>query len=155
MALVFVNIGSNLGNRETLIQKTIELLSDKFGIICQSGVIESDPWGYDSSHRFLNIGVSFQSESDPENILKDLKDIEKSVSQKPHRDKDGNYADRFIDIDIMAIDNLAYKSEDLEIPHRHMRERSFFLLPMRDLAPDWIHPCSGETISEMLTRINA
>lgn len=155
MALIYVNIGSNLGNREYLIQKAIECIADKYGIICQSGVIESEPWGFDSSHRFLNIGISFRTDSEPENILKELKHIEKTISDKNHRDENGNYSDRFIDIDIMAIDNLCYFSENLEIPHRHLSKRNFFLLPLRDLAPDWRHPSSGESITEMLLKINA
>ncbi|MCH5235870.1 MAG: 2-amino-4-hydroxy-6-hydroxymethyldihydropteridine diphosphokinase [Muribaculaceae bacterium] len=140
MPVVYVNIGSNIGDRETLIKKAIDEISNQFGCCCISGLVESEPWGFDSTNTFLNIGLSFKSDLAPEDILDILQGIEKSISLVSHRDKDGNYADREIDIDIMAIDEIKYDSDRLHIPHPHLLERDFFLSPLKELAPFWQHP---------------
>ena len=138
--IVYVNIGSNLGNRQALIEKAIEAIGDNFGFYCKSGFVESDPWGYESTNRFLNIGVAFKTDLSPEPLLDKLQEIEKSISSKSHRDKKGNYADREIDIDIMAIEGMRYESSRLSVPHRHLLEREFFLQPLKELAPGWQYP---------------
>ena len=140
MPIVYVNIGSNLGERETLIRKAINEISNRFGYCCISGLVESEPWGYDSTNPFLNIGIAFKSDLHPELILDILQEIEKKISEKSHRDKEGNYADREIDIDIMAIGERRYKSERLQIPHIHLLERDFFIKPLKELAPNWRYP---------------
>ena len=131
--VVYANIGSNLGNSKQLIEAALEKISESFGICCRSSYIESDPWGYESDHRFLNLGVSFCSSLHPEQILDKLQTIEKSICEDSHRDKDGNYVDRQIDIDIMAIDDLHYSSSRLQIPHKHLEQRDFFLIPLKEL----------------------
>lgn len=136
MAVVYANIGSNLGNRKELIEKAIDCIGDRFGYYCLSGFVESDPWGFNSTNRFLNIGVAFKSGLHPEKILKELQKIEQEISTEPHRDLNGHYKDREIDIDIMAIDNLKYSSETLVLPHPHLIERDFFLIPLNELKTD-------------------
>lgn len=134
--IIYVNIGSNLGNRNELIQQAIDRISDNFGFCCLSSFIESEPWGFESANRFLNLGVSFKSELDPETILRKLLEIEKSISSCSHRNKFGDYIDRKIDIDIMAIDDMAYQSDNLVIPHPHLFKRDFFMIPLSELNPD-------------------
>ncbi len=68
----------------------------------------------------------------------------------PHRDAGGGYSDRELDIDIIALDDVRYKSESLEIPHPHMAARGFVLAPMAELAPEWRHPATMLTAAEML-----
>lgn len=140
MAIVYVNIGSNLGEREALIEKAIDHIGKTFGIYCRSEFVESDPWGYDSTNRFLNIGISFKTTLSPEDILDVLQDIERRISAMSHRDIEGNYADREIDIDIMAIDEDVYDSGRLKVPHPHLLERDFFMIPLKALNPDWQYP---------------
>ena len=135
MAIVYVNIGSNLGHRESLISQAIDLISDNFGFYCVSRIVESEPWGFDSTNIFMNIGVAFKSELHPEIILDKLQSIEKKISSVSHRDNQGNYKDREIDIDIMEIEGVNYQSERLCVPHPHLHERDFFQIPLRDLKP--------------------
>lgn len=137
MPVVYVNIGSNLGQRHALISKAVEKISEIFGICCLSSYIETEPWGFESDNRFLNLGVSFKSDLPPESILDILQGIEVKISNVAHRDERGKYKDREIDIDIMAIDQLRYCSERLRIPHPHLFERDFFLQPLKELCPDW------------------
>ena len=140
MALTYINIGSNLGDRKLLIQSALEKISDEFGVCCISSFIESEPWGFESENRFLNLGVSFNTDLPPEELLRKLQRIEKSICEGSHRNLEGEYIDRHIDIDIMAIDNLRYDSPILHIPHLHLMERDFFLIPLKELSPDWKYP---------------
>lgn len=133
MAIAYINLGSNLGNRREIIQRALDKISGSLGVCCISNYIESEPWGFESDNRFLNLGVSFKTELDPEDLLLELQSIEKSISGASHRDAEGNYIDREIDIDIMAIDELWYKSERLIVPHPHLYDRDFFLIPFKEL----------------------
>ena len=133
MPTVYANIGSNLGDKKALIEKALESIGETFGYYCISEFVESEPWGFDSTNSFLNIGVAFQSSLPPERILDELQRIEREISCVKHRDSQGNYQDREIDIDIMAIDNISYHSSRLTIPHPHLQERDFFIKPLQQL----------------------
>ncbi|MCH5240484.1 MAG: 2-amino-4-hydroxy-6-hydroxymethyldihydropteridine diphosphokinase [Muribaculaceae bacterium] len=133
MSVVYLNIGSNLGNREALINRAILLISEEFGYYCLSGFVESEPWGFESANPFLNIGMAIKTDRHPEEVLRIIQGIEKSISGKSHRDERGQYCDREIDIDIMLIKGMEYHSATLDIPHKHLFEREFFLKPLREL----------------------
>ena len=140
MAIVYINIGSNLGHRQHLIERAIERIGDYFGYYCISRFVESEPWGFNSTNPFLNIGVAFKSDLSPEEVLDKLQNIEKELSDVNHRDEDGNYKDREIDIDIMAIDRLKINSERLTLPHRYLFQRNFFLEPLNELYVNGSYP---------------
>lgn len=146
----FLNIGSNLGNRKLNISRALRALEEKFGYFEVSKIMESSPWGYDSDNEFLNIAVMVISDVSPENMLKEIKEIESRLNPTPHRDKDDGYVDRVLDIDIMAVDNEIIDSPDLKIPHPHLAERKFFLEPFSQLAPLWRHPVTGQTCKEII-----
>lgn len=153
MGFILVNIGSNLGNRRLNLSRAMAAIAERFGDFEISHVVESDPVGFDSTNSFLNLGMAFHSEEEPSVILHSLQDIERAISPLPHRNHDGSYADRVIDIDIIAIDRQQIETEELTVPHPRMRERKFVLLPLQELAPGWTHPLTGETPEEMLTRL--
>ena len=141
MAIVYANIGSNLGNKRALIEKALDFIGEYFSFYCISRFVESEPWGFDSTNFFLNIGVAFKTELPPEEVLDTLQQIEKKISSASHRDSSGKYIDREIDIDIMAIDELVYDTPRLKIPHPHLKERDFFLIPLKELISDeWNFP---------------
>lgn len=133
MSVVYVNIGSNLGERKKFIQSAIDEIGENFGFHCISEFVESEPWGFNSTNSFLNVGVAFKSKLHPEEILNKLQAIEKKISIGNHRDCQGNYIDREVDIDIMAIDDIQYHSSRLQVPHPHLKDREFFLKPLEEL----------------------
>lgn len=138
----YLNLGSNLGNRLLHISRALKAIGEEFGPHDVSHKVESDPWGFDSTNRFVNIGVVIESDLEPEIVLNKLKAIEKSISLRNHRCDDGTYNDREIDIDIMATDGEEFHSENLHIPHPHLREREFFMTPLKELAPEiWEKYC--------------
>lgn len=153
MAVVFINIGSNLGNRRLNLSRAMRAIGECFGDFEMSHVVESKPLGFDSTNDFLNIGIAFNSDLEPHELLAQLKDIEKRLGSGSHRTPEGDYCDRLIDIDIVAIDDKVIDDEHLTVPHKHLAERDFFLVPMEELAAMWRHPLTGKTASEMLAEL--
>lgn len=153
MNTVFINIGSNLGQRRLNLSRAMKAVGDEFGPYEISHVVESEPWGFESPNKFLNLGMMFRSPLGPEQIMQCLLDIERRLSPGAHRDADGNYVDRAVDIDLIAIDRMVCDTPGLTLPHRHLAERDFFLVPLEELAPGWTHPVTGLTPSQMLERL--
>ena len=91
MACVFVNIGSNLGNRRLNLSRAMRAIGEEFGQFELSHVVESAPWGFDSTNSFLNVGMAFMTDLEPEEVLRRLQAIEKSISAESHRDAAGGY----------------------------------------------------------------
>lgn len=152
MSYVLVNIGSNLGDRRLNLSRAMRKIGEEFGDFEISHVVESAPWGFDSTHSFLNLGMSFETDLSPLDLLHKLQEIERSIGGGSHRTPDGGYADREIDIDIIAIDQEIIDVPELQVPHPHMAERLFVLEPMDELAPGWRHPVTGLTPIEMIMK---
>lgn len=153
MAYVLVNIGSNIGNRRLNLSRAMRAIGEEFGNFEISHVVESAPWGYDSTNSFLNLGIAFTTELTPMELLHRLQEIERSISPASHRNPDGTYADREIDIDIIAIDREIIAEVELKVPHPRLAERRFVLEPLAELAPGWRHPLTGLTPMEMLMKL--
>lgn len=94
--------------------------------------------------------MAFNTDKTPHEVLEALQRIEREISPESHRNSSGGYADRVIDIDIVAIDRLEISDERLTIPHPHLASRRFFLEPLQELAPGWTHPATGLDAATML-----
>lgn len=129
----YINIGSNLGNRLMNLTRTVAAVEKEFGWFELSHHVESEAWGYDSENKFLNVGMVFISELGPEQVLDRLQAIEHRFSPEPHRNADGSYRDRLVDIDIMAVEGVEMQTERLTLPHPHLNDRPFFLDPYLEL----------------------
>lgn len=155
-----VNIGSNKGDRMAVIGRAVALISSSpliaaAGSVCCSAPFESEPWGFQSSQRFLNVGVNFETSLPPLPLLEALAGIQSSIDSAPHRDTLGRYIDRVIDIDLIALDDIILDSPRLTLPHPRMHMREFVLTPMAELWPGWIHPRLHKSPSELLSILNA
>lgn len=153
MSTVIVNVGSNKGDRRLNLSRAMRGIIDEFGQIEMSHAMVSDPWGFESTGKFLNVCILFNTELAPEEVLGRLQNIERGISASPHRNSDGSYADRVIDIDIVAIDDKIIDTERLKVPHPHLAERRFFLEPLAEVAPGWRSPVNGKTADEMLAEL--
>lgn len=150
MPIAYINIGSNMGNRKALIEQAIahiELLCNTKADI--SPIIESEPWGFESPLPFLNIGIAVETNLTPAILLQELLNIEKSISSASHRDENGNYINRQIDIDLIAFDDIVIDTPQLQLPHPRMHLRDFVLTPMMHLNPNWIHPILNKSITQL------
>lgn len=160
ISTIYLNIGSNSGDRRAFIARAVAALRAAFGHALRiSRPVESEPWGFGSANRFLNIGVAIDlhrtapwQPAELEALLGTTQAIERAISPHPHRNPDGTYADREIDIDIVAVDTIVYTSPRLTLPHPAMHLRPFVLAPMAELAPSWHHPALALTPSALLTR---
>lgn len=158
---IHLNIGSNSGDSRAFIARAVAALRSAFaGELRVSREVVSEPWGFVSANNFINVGVMITvHRAEPwmpaelDLLLADVKSIEKSISAMPHRDASGAYADREIDIDIIAVDDICHTSAVLAIPHPLMAKREFVLGPLAELAPDWSHPQTALTAAEMLGRL--
>ena len=143
---IHINIGSNQGDCKALIGRAIALLAKEFSPahLRLSSYVESEPWGYDSPNRFLNRGVMLDTDVEiyPEEVLRRTQAVEREVGgESPHRNADGTYCDRPIDIDIIDIDGLVYQSPTLTLPHPRARLRRFVLIPISELDPTHLLLC--------------
>ena len=147
----YLNIGSNIGDRRDNLYRAVVALTAGTSGSVTSHVVESEPWGFDSDNRFMNIGLWLASDLEPHQMLDRIHDIEHRLGSAAHRDAQGGYIDRLVDIDIVAIDDKVIDSPTLQVPHPHLAERDFFLRPMMELAPNWQHPITGLTAAQMLS----
>lgn len=150
MPIAYINIGSNMGNRKALIEQAIahiEFLCDTTANL--SPIIESEPWGFESTNSFLNIGIAINTILSPHALLQELLNIEKRISSASHRDENGNYIDRQIDIDLIAVDDIIIDTPQLQLPHPRMHLRDFVLTPMMHLNKNWVHPILNQTITQL------
>lgn len=155
MATAHINIGSNIGDRLSLLRKAVAAVELAFNTkaVC-SGPIESEPWGFDSPNGFINIGINIEvGNMEPIEVLRKLLAAQATVDSSPHRNADGGYIDRLIDIDLIAIDNVVIDTEELTLPHPRMHLREFVLRPMSELLPSWRHPLLHATSAELLRRL--
>jgi 2-amino-4-hydroxy-6-hydroxymethyldihydropteridine diphosphokinase len=149
----YLNIGSNMGDRRDNLYRAVVALAAGTSGCSVSSIVESKPWGFESENGFLNIGVCLCSNLSPHQMLDRIHEIERRLGSAAHRDDEGNYIDRLVDIDIVAVDDRVIDTPDLQVPHPHLPERDFFLRPMMELAPDWVHPVTGLTAAQMLDRL--
>lgn len=143
---VFLALGSNLGNRLHNLQQAIFNLPPAVLPLRASQVYETPPWGIEDQPRFLNMAVEAATALTPLELLEYLKDREKQMG----RQEAARYGPRLIDMDILFYEDQVIHEENLQIPHPRLHERSFVLLPLNDLAPDFHHPLLNQRVSTLL-----
>jgi 2-amino-4-hydroxy-6-hydroxymethyldihydropteridine diphosphokinase len=116
-------------------------------IIKSSKIYETKPWGFESSNLFLNMVLLGETPLSPWALILEIKKIEAKMGRKLRKEK--LYEDRIIDIDIIFYENLIISSESLTIPHPHMHEREFVMLPSLEIAPSFLHPIFKKSIAEL------
>lgn len=131
--IAYLSLGSNLGDRHATMQQAILLLGSKAGIVDRvSSAIETEPWGFESANKFLNMCVRITTTLSPEQLLVTTKDIELQLGRTT-KSVNGQYHDRPIDIDILTYDDLHINTPSLTLPHPHMHERDFVMIPLREI----------------------
>jgi 2-amino-4-hydroxy-6-hydroxymethyldihydropteridine diphosphokinase len=149
MTKVFILLGSNLGDKFVLINKAINSLVLEAGeLITASDIFFSAPWGYDSTNHFYNAVIQMETNLNPDELLQKCIEIEQKLGRKEKEKPE--YEDRIIDIDILFYGQQIIHLPDLTIPHPRMHLRKFTLLPLHQIAPDFIHPIFQKSISQLL-----
>ena len=147
MNIVFLQLGSNLGERESLLQDAIIAIEGRIGkVVEKSKVYESTPWRVDGQENYLNQIVKVKTELLADDILSTILDIEKELG----RIRLEKWGERLIDIDIIFYNDSIIETAQLCVPHKHMHERMFVLTPMHNIAPELVHPIYNKTVAELL-----
>ena len=147
MYRVFLGLGSNLGARQDFLNSAaVEIARLPGGrLMWCSSVYETEPYGNTAQGKFLNAAAEIETPLDPAALMGEVKRIEKALG----RTVSGRWGPREIDIDILLYDGLVHSGDGLEVPHPGLERRKFVLVPLREIAPDLIHPVNGMTVSEM------
>lgn len=148
----FIGIGSNLGDRKANYRESLDRLAaiPKSRIVKASSLYESEPLG-DATTWFVNAVIELETESTPEQLLKQLQAIEATMGRK--RVKGKKWGSRIIDLDILFFDKEVVQKRNLKIPHPELSKRKFVLVPLSELVPQLIHPQLNLTVSELLANL--
>ena len=137
---VFLGLGSNLGDKVWNLQEAIRLIGERVGTVTrQSSFIETEPWGFESEHTFLNAAICCETEKTPREVLLLTQQIERDLGRTKKSTSLltpsllPSYQDRTVDIDILLYDDLRLDEPDLKIPHPLMHERDFVMIPLKEI----------------------
>ena len=150
MHVVFLALGSNIGDRQINLQAAIHALEPEVHPTACSPVYETPPWGYLDQPKFLNQVIKAETHLSPSKLLDYIKEIE----QKQGRQETFRNGPRLIDLDIIFYDQEVIDSPPLTIPHPRLENRAFVLVPLADLAPHYMHPILGVSILDLLAKVD-
>ncbi len=160
---VYLGLGSNLGRREEYLAQAVYLVSNpalvipealtidqdwSIELVQSSRVYETPPWGYKNQADFLNCVLGVQTTIKPTALLHLAKAIERKLGRQPSR----RFGPRVVDIDILLYGDQRIDLPGLTIPHPRLHQRAFVLVPLAELAPSFMHPTLGVTISQLESR---
>ncbi|MDY6806234.1 MAG: 2-amino-4-hydroxy-6-hydroxymethyldihydropteridine diphosphokinase [Cyanobacteriota bacterium] len=148
---VAIALGSNLGNSQATLELAIDLLDRAPGITVKtrSSWYETAPIG-PSQPDYLNGCAILEVEREPHSLLGILLDIEREFG----RVRLQRWGPRTLDLDLLLFGSLILETPELQIPHPRMRERAFVLVPLAEIAPEWIEPVSGEAIAQLVEKVD-
>ncbi|MEI7727087.1 MAG: 2-amino-4-hydroxy-6-hydroxymethyldihydropteridine diphosphokinase [Bacteroidota bacterium] len=167
---VFILLGSNRGDRQSFIAKALAMIKSEAGTVTRmSALYETEPWGFDDSTPFLNQVVEIETKLAPDDLLEKLLTIEAQlgrirpfdgcgcgvpISLKPGKETEKNkintYSGRTIDLDILFYNQRLVFTDRLMVPHPRLHERKFTLVPLNEIAAEFLHPLFKKTISKLL-----
>ena len=147
---VVISLGTNLGDKLKNLKNALRNIEGFGRILNKSRIFCSDPWGYDTENKFLNMGLVIKTSLEPMQLLKKLKSIEKQMGRGPKMVQ--SYQDRIIDLDILIYSGFTIDNEELSIPHPKIKERKFSLLILKDLFENEFVPDLNDSPDKMLLK---
>ena len=147
MNTIFLQLGSNVGNRGLYLKTAAKKIEQEVGNILNiSSMHETEPWGHQNQSKFLNQVMLISSRLNPFDILDIAQRIEKDIGRR----KSDKWGEREIDIDILFYNNEVISTNRLNIPHPLIHERLFVLIPLSEIAPDLVHPIYNKNVQTLL-----
>lgn len=148
MALVYLGLGTNIGNKRKNMVTAAALLAERAGdVLSLSSFYETEPWGFASENTFLNAALELETDCSPMELLRLTQQIEREMGRT--QKSDGSYHDRIIDIDILLYGNEVVHHEDLVVPHPLMQQRLFVMQPLAEIAPSLVHPILQKSMYDL------
>ncbi len=144
--IAVVGLGANLGDRLASLRAAVARLTRLGRVVCASRIYQTAPVGPPQPD-YLNAVVLLETALTPERLLEELLAIEKELGRVRPKLKD--WGPRAIDLDVLWIRDVAVWTERLTVPHAHLRERAFALIPMLEVAPDARDPQTGERYADL------
>ena len=144
---LYLSLGSNLGDRTEMLHRAIALIGERIGAVQRvSSFIETEPWGFQSEHPFLNAACMVLTKLPPQQCLEVTQQIERELGRTT-KSEGGIYHDRPIDIDLLLYGDLQLSTPTLTLPHPRMYERDFVMIPLCEIMPDPNNPASSVIIA--------
>ena len=133
MHIVYLGLGTNLGDKKANLEMAVEEISKRVGkVVSLSAFYATEPWGFESENSFLNAVCCVETSLLPFELLRVTQKIESDLGRKK-KSIGGNYSDRILDIDILLYDELQLETPDLKIPHPLMEKREFVMIPLKEI----------------------
>lgn len=143
----YLLLGANLGDRIETLQRATNLIAERIGLVIQqSGLYETAPWGVTDQPAFLNQVLAVETMLEPVEVLNQTQAIEQELG----RVRLEKWGARLIDIDLLYYDQLVLQTDRLTIPHPYLYQRRFTLMPLVEIAPDFVHPVLTKTNAMLL-----
>lgn len=136
---IFLGLGSNKGDRFTYLRNVVKAIKEHFILEDYSSVYETEPFGYKDQAFFFNAAVKISADLPLKELCPLIKKLEIQIGRIPGQP----WGPREIDIDLLFYDNVSYSDEKLIIPHKEFMYRDFVIVPMQEIAPEFIHPITG------------
>ncbi|MDQ1469343.1 MAG: 2-amino-4-hydroxy-6-hydroxymethyldihydropteridine diphosphokinase [Bryobacterales bacterium] len=150
MKLVYIGLGSNMGDRELLLRHALEKLEEPdIHLLRTSSLYETEPIGLQEQAWFLNLVAEFETTLFPRQLLHRAQRVERELGRK----RSVVNGPRTLDIDILLYGQTVMESDELTIPHPRYAERRFVLAPLAELDPKLRDPLTGRTVTEMLNAL--
>lgn len=146
---VFIALGSNIEPRKDFIDIAIALIQTFGELINTSSIIETEPFGFESETNFLNAVIEIKTDLSPRALLIKLQEIEKKLGRKS-KSQNKNYSSRTIDLDILYFGKQILVSPELTIPHPEIFNRDFVLIPLKEIAGDFVDPLRMEGLNRVI-----
>ncbi len=144
---LFLLTGGNMGNRVQYLQVAVEMIANSVGaIVQQSKIYETSAWGFTDQQSFLNQVLQVSTQLTPGEVLQTILAIEKQLG----RERLFKLGPRVIDIDILLYNQVILTTTDLQVPHKELHNRRFVLVPLNEIASNFIHPVFKKSIQELL-----
>jgi 2-amino-4-hydroxy-6-hydroxymethyldihydropteridine diphosphokinase len=141
-----------MGDKDEIFAQACLLINNRCGrVVKTSAAYESEPWGFEAKEWFLNRLIILETELGPEDVMRQLLDIEKELGRVRRLEAEG-YCSRTVDLDILYYGFRIVLTEGLTIPHPRLHLRRFALLPLCELVPQFVHPAFNFTQTELLRR---
>ena len=149
MVKAYIGLGSNTGNREKNLSRAFSIINNTLDVKAKSSVYEAEPIGYMYDDWFLNAVLEVETDLEPEQLLRRLQMIEDQFG----RNRSIKYGKVTLDLDLLFYEDKVMERFDLQIPHTKIPDRRFVLLPMSEIAPEFVHPITNKSMKDMLKEV--